>query len=72
MCIIIKKIQVILRNIFVQSANPPLGYPVYNNVETITTVHSVSTHVEKVYDNSHETNQYDNSQYDTSTTQFEV
>jgi hypothetical protein len=63
---------VILRNIFVQSANPPLGYPVYNNVETITTVHSVSTHVEKVYDNSHETNQYDNSQYDTSTTQFEV
>ncbi|KAG4093025.1 hypothetical protein H8356DRAFT_1700634 [Neocallimastix lanati (nom. inval.)] len=63
---------VILRNIFVQSANPPLGYPVYSNAETVTTVHCVSSHVEKVYDIPHETNQYDNSQYDTSTTQFEV
>jgi hypothetical protein len=63
---------VILRNIFIQSANPPLGYPVYSNAETVATVHCVSNHVEKVYDNTQETNQYDNSQYDTSTTQFEV
>lgn len=55
-----------------QSANPPLGYPVFINAERMTVVHSVSNHVQKVYDNPNTTNQYDNSQYDTNTTQYEV
>ncbi|ORX87421.1 hypothetical protein BCR32DRAFT_289392 [Anaeromyces robustus] len=61
----------ILRNIFVQSANTPLGYPVYVNAEKVTVVHCVSTHVDKVYDNTQqETNPYNDSQYDS--TQYEV